>query len=122
MSSAVKSICSCNYIGNIVSCLWALTPLADGFCSKTSCHKREVNALFLKIQDFFRKFLKGIIYPAAYPEVIAVGAATSDGTVLSGSAIGNELEFLAPGSQIISKEQTKIATELAYAEVISYNR
>lgn len=34
----------------------------------------------------------GVLYPAAYPEVIAVGATTSDGTVLSGSATGNELE------------------------------
>ena len=65
---------------------------------------------------------KGILYPAAYPEVIAVGATTSDGTVLSGTAAGNELELLAPGSQIISTGMvdgytTGSGTSLATAEV-----
>ncbi len=65
---------------------------------------------------------KGILYPAAYPEVIAVGATTSDGTVLSGAASGNELELFAPGSQIISTGMvdgytTGSGTSLATAEV-----
>lgn len=65
---------------------------------------------------------KGILYPAAYPEVIAVGATTSDGTILSGSATGSELELLAPGSQIISTGMVDgytagSGTSLATAEV-----
>lgn len=65
---------------------------------------------------------KGILYPAAYPEVIAVGATTSEGTVLSGTASGTELELLAPGNQIISTGMVDgyssgSGTSLATAEV-----
>lgn len=65
---------------------------------------------------------KGILYPAAYPEVVAVGATTSEGTVLSGTASGTELELLAPGNQIISTGMVDgyssgSGTSLATAEV-----
>ncbi len=43
-----------------------------------------------------------IEYPAAYPEVIAVGSIGTDGTVSENSAIGEELELVAPGEQILS--------------------
>lgn len=65
---------------------------------------------------------KGILYPAAYPEVIAVGATTSDNDLLSGSAIGEELELVAPGNQIVSTGMVDgytagSGTSLATAEV-----
>lgn len=41
-------------------------------------------------------------YPAAYDEVIAVGALEPDGTVSEDSAFGKELELVAPGEQICS--------------------
>ncbi|MDE7327561.1 MAG: S8 family peptidase [Lachnospiraceae bacterium] len=41
-------------------------------------------------------------YPAAYDEVIAVGAVDAKGERTEGSAIGDELELVAPGQQIIS--------------------
>ncbi len=41
-------------------------------------------------------------YPAAYPEVIAVGATTKDDTLASFSNTGSFIEFVAPGYQIYS--------------------
>ncbi len=41
-------------------------------------------------------------YPAAYPEVIAVGALNSDGTVSDESATGEEVELVAPGDCVRS--------------------
>ncbi|MDE7210352.1 MAG: S8 family peptidase [Lachnospiraceae bacterium] len=41
-------------------------------------------------------------YPAAYDEVIAVGAVDAKGERAEGSAIGDELELVAPGQQIVS--------------------
>ena len=41
-------------------------------------------------------------YPAAYDEVVAVGAVDAKGERTEGSAIGDELELVAPGQQIVS--------------------
>ena len=41
-------------------------------------------------------------YPAAYEEVIAVGAINPTGERAEGSAVGDELELVAPGVQIVS--------------------
>lgn len=41
-------------------------------------------------------------YPAAYEEVIAVGSVDTNGDRSDGSAIGEELELVAPGEQILS--------------------
>ncbi len=41
-------------------------------------------------------------YPAAYDEVVAVGAVNAKGERTEGSAIGDELELVAPGQQIVS--------------------
>ncbi len=41
-------------------------------------------------------------YPAAYDEVIAVGAVGADGERAEGSAVGDELELVAPGEQLVS--------------------
>lgn len=41
-------------------------------------------------------------YPAAYPEVIAVGSIGTDGLISESSATGEELELVAPGEQILS--------------------
>lgn len=46
---------------------------------------------------------KGIVeYPAAYDEVIAVGSVDSMGNLSKGSAVGEELDLVAPGEQILS--------------------
>lgn len=41
-------------------------------------------------------------YPAAYEEVVAVGAVDSDGIVCDNSAKGDEIELVAPGEKIAS--------------------
>ena len=41
-------------------------------------------------------------YPAAYPEVLAVGSIDSDGSVSEKSATGSEVELVAPGEKIKS--------------------
>ena len=41
-------------------------------------------------------------YPAAYDEVVAVGAVDAKGERTEGSAVGDELELVAPGQQIVS--------------------
>ncbi|MBO5372194.1 MAG: S8 family serine peptidase [Lachnospiraceae bacterium] len=41
-------------------------------------------------------------YPAAFPEVMAVGATTAEGIWMKGTANGEEIEILAPGDQIIT--------------------
>lgn len=43
-----------------------------------------------------------IEYPAAYDEVISVGATDSDNAVLGSSSTGEELDVVAPGNQILS--------------------
>ena len=43
-----------------------------------------------------------IEYPAAYPEVIAVGAVGTDGQISEESAKGKEVELVAPGEQVLS--------------------
>jgi len=41
-------------------------------------------------------------YPARYDSVIAVGAATEDGSVRRGSVRGTELDMVAPGANVLS--------------------
>ena len=41
-------------------------------------------------------------YPAAYPQVIAVGSVNAEGKAAEKSACGNELEFVAPGEKVTS--------------------
>ena len=65
---------------------------------------------------------KGILYPAAYPEVIAVGAIDSNNELLADSANGDSLELVAPGDRIVSTGMfdgyiTGSGTSLAAAEV-----
>lgn len=43
-----------------------------------------------------------IEYPAAYEEVVSVGATDSDNAVLDSSSTGEELDVVAPGDQILS--------------------
>lgn len=43
---------------------------------------------------------RGVAYPARYPWVIAVGAVDSTGARASFSAIGSELDFMAPGVRV----------------------
>lgn len=45
---------------------------------------------------------KAVEYPAAYEEVIAVGAVDSDGVVCENSARGEEVELVAPGEKVAS--------------------
>ncbi len=45
---------------------------------------------------------KDVGYPAAYPEVIAVGASDANDQVASFSSRGPQVRFIAPGDQIIS--------------------
>ena len=43
-----------------------------------------------------------VMYPAAYNEVMAVGAVGTDGLHSENSSVGEELELVAPGEQILS--------------------
>lgn len=45
---------------------------------------------------------KTIEYPAAYDEVMAIGAVDSEGTVCENSARGDEIELVAPGEKVAS--------------------
>lgn len=45
---------------------------------------------------------QGVMYPAAYPEVIAVGATDSNGDYVNEYSNGDSVELYAPGTQIIS--------------------
>ncbi|MGD8765812.1 MAG: S8 family serine peptidase [Desulfobacteraceae bacterium] len=47
-----------------------------------------------------------VMYPARYPEVIAVGATTSFGELAAYSNSGSEMDIMAPGSNIISADIT----------------
>ena len=64
----------------------------------------------------------GVMYPAAYPEVIAVGSTDSNGDYVSEYAGQNSAELAAPGTQIISTGildgfSTGCGTSLSTAEV-----
>ncbi|MEL6497319.1 MAG: S8 family serine peptidase [Planctomycetota bacterium] len=48
----------------------------------------------------------GVLYPAAYPEVIAVGATDNADALASFSTTGPEIEFVAPGVSILSTTHT----------------
>lgn len=43
-----------------------------------------------------------VLYPAAYPEVIAVSASTKTDGLASFSSVGSEIDVIAPGSEILS--------------------
>ena len=60
-----------------------------------------------------------IKYPARYPEVVAVGASTSTGTVASYSDYGDSLDLVAPGSNIRSASWTAGNGASAYATGVS---
>lgn len=47
-------------------------------------------------------FGEPVQYPAAYPEVIAVGSTNAEGQLAEHTSVGEELELLAPGEQIIT--------------------
>lgn len=44
----------------------------------------------------------GVQYPAAFPEVIAVGSVEASGQIAEHTPLGEELELLAPGKQVMS--------------------
>lgn len=46
---------------------------------------------------------KGVDYPAAYPEVMAVGGITSQGEKAEESSVGREVEIVAPGDSVEAK-------------------
>ncbi|MEO0632065.1 MAG: S8 family serine peptidase, partial [Planctomycetota bacterium] len=50
--------------------------------------------------------LPGVLYPAAYPEVIAVGATDNSDSLAAFSNTGPEVEFVAPGVDILSTWHT----------------
>ncbi len=60
----------------------------------------------------------GILYPAAYPGVIAVGATLSGGTVWSSNCTGPELDTIAPGAGI--KYTTKTSGSYGQATGTSF--
>lgn len=45
---------------------------------------------------------QGVLYPAAYEEVIAVGATDSEGNIVTAYANGDQVDIYAPGVQIVS--------------------
>lgn len=51
-----------------------------------------------------------INYPARYDSVVAVGAVTDDGSVMHDSATGEELDLVAPGSNVLSTVPNGLAT------------
>lgn len=62
---------------------------------------------------------KEVQFPAAYPEVVAVGSTDTEGKLKEDTSLGTELELLAPGDQIVTNsilfglsgvEGTSIAT------------
>ncbi|MBL8159295.1 S8 family serine peptidase [Candidatus Saccharibacteria bacterium] len=56
-----------------------------------------------------------IVYPANYPEVLAVGANGPDGTASTFSSFGANLDVLAPGESMAAPYWTKINDTTAYA-------
>jgi hypothetical protein len=50
--------------------------------------------------------LHSVMYPARYPEVIAVGASDADGRLASFSNSGQEMDVMAPGTNIVSADIT----------------
>ncbi len=55
-----------------------------------------------------------VAYPGNYPEVIAVGASSSDGTVAKFSSYGDNLSIVAPGSDMQLPGWTKLAPTNSY--------
>lgn len=65
---------------------------------------------------------KGVQYPAAYTDVMAVGAVNKDGLVENYSAKGEELELVAPGELVkttgfVGSEEVTSGTSLAAPQV-----
>lgn len=60
-----------------------------------------------------------MLYPANYPEVIAVGASTSTGQPASFSSFGTNLDILAPGVNLFTTDWTAANPTSAYASGIS---
>jgi hypothetical protein len=48
-----------------------------------------------------------VMYPARYPEVIAVGASTADGEMADFSNAGSELDLTAPGERVVSTAKSR---------------
>ena len=64
---------------------------------------------------------EGVYYPAAYPEVIAVGAYDSLGKLASYSNYGVEIEFLGPGGDIIDSDTMSVYQQGFRPYVDDYN-
>ncbi len=65
---------------------------------------------------------KGVQYPAAYEDVVAVGAVNKDGLVEDYSAKGEEVELVAPGELVrttgfVGTEEVTLGTSLAAPQV-----
>lgn len=60
-----------------------------------------------------------VSYPAAYPEVVAVGALTSDGIPASFSSYGASLDIMAPGAGIRTTTWTAANQQSSYASSVS---
>lgn len=65
---------------------------------------------------------QGVLYPAAYEEVISVGATDSEGNIVTAYANGEQVDIYAPGVQIVSPSAfdgyvCESGTSLACAEI-----
>ena len=57
-----------------------------------------------------------MVYPARYPEVVAVGASNSNGTTASFSSYGSSLDIIAPGSGIKAPSWSQAAPNNSYTQ------
>lgn len=60
-----------------------------------------------------------MVYPANYPEVIAVGASTPTGAVASFSSFGSNLDIIAPGQSMATSTWSKTNGTSAYASNVA---
>lgn len=84
--------------------------------------KEAYNAGILLIAAAGNDSSNGVLYPAAYPEVLSVGSTDSNGNVVEEYANGNQVDIYAPGTQIISTGildgyTTGCGTSLSTAEI-----
>ncbi|MEM1072047.1 MAG: S8 family serine peptidase [Planctomycetota bacterium] len=57
---------------------------------------------------------RGVLYPAAYPEVIAVGATDANDRVAVFSAFGPEIDLVAPGVDVLTTTRSILAPGVDY--------
>ncbi len=64
--------------------------------------KDAYNAGIVMVASSGNVSISGVQYPAAYPEVISVGAQTSDGDIADFTSVGDNLDVIAPGENVES--------------------